>query len=160
MQLNQKSLAALLGLSTRQIRRLTDDGMPSVAGPRHRSYGPAAIAWYIEQKVKEERERHDRTEREQLEIERLVHQNREAKVRADLAEEKVVLVSEAAEEWADAAATIRATLLRASVQYADQVRPDDPASGEEALEFVMNDILGTLRERLAGPELLVDEAGS
>lgn len=156
VRLIQRDMAKLLGLTSRQLRNLTNEGMPSEVDGRSRLYGPAAIAWFVEQKVLEERERHDRSEREQLELEKLIHQNREAKVRADLAEQKVVLVSEAAEEWAESAGAIRSITLRIPVRYADWVRPDDPVAGEEALEKVVDDFLGSLQEELDPPEAFDD----
>lgn len=154
MRLSQKDFGTLMGLTSRQVRNLTDQGMPSEVDGRFRYYGPEAVAWYLEMKLREEREKHASGEREKLELEKLRHQAREAKVRADLAESRVVSVDEAAAQWDEAVGILRSITLRIPVRYADVVRPDDPAAGEESLEEVADDLLGSYQEALAPPDLV------
>jgi phage terminase Nu1 subunit (DNA packaging protein) len=156
VRLSQKELATLIGLTSRQVRNLTDAGMPSETEGNRRFYGPAAVVWYVEFKVAEERSRHTTGEREQLELDKMRHQNREARVKADLAERRVVLVEEVEHAWADACGRIRDEIMRIPVRHGDVVRPDDPAAGEEVLEQVADDVLRALQEALAPPELIED----
>ena len=51
---NQKELAALLGLTTRQVNNLVERGMPVASADGKRMYdAPACIAWYRDAKVAE-----------------------------------------------------------------------------------------------------------
>ena len=45
--LSQKEFAEFLDLSDRQVRNLAAEGMPTEVKGRRRTYGPAAMQWYL-----------------------------------------------------------------------------------------------------------------
>lgn len=56
--LNQKNLAAILGLSVQQVRNLERHGIPHHPAGREKHYPiPEAVRWYIERKVEEVRKK-------------------------------------------------------------------------------------------------------
>lgn len=154
MRLSQTKFAEVLGLTTRQIHNLRAQGMPSEAEGRFRFFGGEAVRWYVAFKIEEERKKHERTAKDDLEVEKLSHQIREARVRADLAEEKSVLVEDALAEWDEAAGLVRAEIVKIPTRFGGDVNPKDPAAGEDALELVADELLGSIQEILAPPEEL------
>lgn len=156
--LSQKDFGTALGLTSRQVRNLGEKGLPSDVDGRTRVYGPAAFQWYVDFKVDEERRKHERTDRDALEEERLTHQIREAKVRADIAEGRAVLVEDALAEWDDAVGVVRAEVLKLPTRFGGDVNPEDPAAGEDVLEVVANDLLTSLQEALTPPKEIENAA--
>lgn len=153
MELTQRELAQLFGVDVRTIQRWGPQGLDDTRiGGKAVYDAPAAVAWRLEFVVAQEREKHATGEREELELEKLRHQNREARVKADLAESRAVLVDDAAELWEESVGTIRAVLLQVPVRHADTARPDDPAAGEDALERIIDDTFRTLEQAFALPE--------
>ncbi len=141
MQLSQKDFAAMLGLTSRQVRNLGDKGMPSQADGNRRWYDQEAFAWYVEFKLQEVRSELDVSPREHMEMERLKHQTREAKVRADLAERSAVSVEEDVEFFKEACELIRTAIQQLPPRYGDVVNPEDPAQGESGLEEVAHELI-------------------
>jgi phage terminase Nu1 subunit (DNA packaging protein) len=84
-RLAQKDLAALLGLSTRQVRNLVDAGMPVVSEGGKLWYdGPACVAWYVGEK-----EKAAKSDRSVEAIDEARERARKLRFEADLAELKV-----------------------------------------------------------------------
>jgi phage terminase Nu1 subunit (DNA packaging protein) len=150
LHLSQTDFAKFMGLTTRTLRNLEQKGMPHEARANQKFYPlPDAVQWYVNAKIEEEREKHRGDERDRLELERLAHQNREAKVRADLAAGSAVLVEEVAAAWADGCGALVAEIRRMPTRFGDVVRPDDPAAGEDALERVAEEVVRSLQEAFA-----------
>lgn len=157
MILTQRELAALFRVDVRTIQRWGHLGLDDTRVDGAANYdAPAAVAWRAQQLLEEERRKHARSEREELELEKLRHQNREARIKADLAESKAVPLVEAVELFVTRLSAIRAALLRVPVRYGDLVRPDDPTAGEDALEELIDRLLGDLQQALDLPALLAD----
>ena len=125
--------------------------MPCAVEGRLRFYDSASLKWFIAEKKKEVERGQETGERSQLELERLRHKNREAKVKADLAEGGAVALDVVVGAWTDAVGAIRAEVLRIPERYADIVNPVDPAAGEDALDIVAEKTLQSLREALVSP---------
>lgn len=148
VRLNQQDFGALLRLSTRQIRTYTREGMPSSVEGNARMYGADSLAWIIEKREAAIRSEFEITSRDELELERLKHQTRQAKVNADLAEGEVIRRSDALEVFSRIIERLRTRISAVPGSWGPVlVAYDEIPSMVGALEDRTGDLLDVLREQ-------------
>lgn len=142
---SQTQLASILGLGTRQIRRLEKAGMPHRAEGNAKLYPlPDAVQWYIERKMREAEEGATPSALEDMRQQKLALEVELKRRQAAEARGELVPLTWMEEQFEEAATTWAAIVRSAPTRYGATVRPDDPSAGEEALERMVDDLLDEL----------------
>lgn len=140
----QKELAAILGLSTRQIRNLEAEGMPHEAEGARKSYPiPDAVQWYVAR----EQERAQPTDIEDAKKRKLTAEAETAELELARMRGQLVLVEDVVKEQARVYDHMRAKILATSAKAAPaMVGLRSIAEAQVRVEAVMRELMELLAE--------------
>ena len=109
---NQKELAALLGLTTRQVNNLVEKGMPVVSENGKRLYdAPRCIAWYREAKVAEAVRANAPADLEEAKARKMSAEAELAEMQRDLERGRLMPVVDAEKAVGEIVGMVRAKLM-------------------------------------------------
>lgn len=146
-------IAELLGLTTRQISNLTDEGMPrDVDGNRVFFDPPSAVQWYV-RRIKEDAKSGDEEKKNlvtrKLELEVLIAEHELAEVQGS-----TVTLDYMEEQFGAILQRLRAKILNLPGKYAPSlVGLRSVAEAQTRLEGVSNEMISALSDTGEDPEL-------
>jgi len=154
--LTQRELAVRLGLATRQIRRLVDDGLPrDRKGPGHPTYPwPEANHWYIEYRERLAVQKLQPNSWEDARARRETAMARLAELEVAEKEGQLIPMDVLRETLGDVVDRVRAKLIRIPGAWAPQLTGLD--SPREVVK-VLHSAVGEAIEELGQVQLLDDE---
>lgn len=151
---NQKRLSGVLGLTTRQIRNLDSDGMPSkVSDYGERQYDlDVVVQWYVDRKL--EQARKDSDELDQAKLERAQLDVRLRQIEVAKAEGSAVDVEHHDEVVEELVRAFRLSVLALPGTWGPRiVGVSDPARGTELMRRCADDLLRAMQSKAGDLEL-------
>lgn len=154
--ISQKELADHLGLTTRQIKNLTDEGMPRTVRNGKAEYPwPGSLHWYIENKITKAVEKAGDVKggvwMRKAELEIKLTELEVAKAQA-----QVITIDYAAAQWEQMLFLLRARAVAAPTRWMDEfVSLPDAKSARKKLDELVAELLTTLAD--AGDDASLDE---
>lgn len=111
-EVNQKDLARILGLSTRQIRNLEAQGLPHRAEGNQKLYPiPESVQWYMQQAVDRAQDKAESQEKAESERRKLAAEAKLAEIKAAEAEGRLIPLEVYEEDLSRTLDAVRAKLL-------------------------------------------------
>lgn len=154
---NQKNVSRVFGLTTRQVRNLDDDGMPSsVSDSGERLYDlTVVVPWYVARKL--EQVRKDSDELDQAKLERAQLDVRLRQIDVAKAEGSAIDVEHHDEVVEELVRAFRLSVLALPGTWGPRiVGVSDPARGTELMRRCADDLLRAMQSKAGDLEL---EAG-
>lgn len=151
---NQKHMAKVLGLTTRQIRNLDEDGMPStVISSGERIYDlTVTVPWYLARKL--EHARNDSDELDQAKLERAQLDVRLRQIDVAKAEGSAIDIEHHDEVVEELVRAFRLSVLALPGTWGPRiVGITDPAQGTEAMRRCADDLLRAMQSKAGDLEL-------
>lgn len=144
-EVNQTQLSGVLGLTTRQIRRLEAEGLPVRAKGASKTYSlPDAVQWYVARKAEEAARDASPGELDRARIEKAQADARLRQLDLDRTMARLVPADQVGELLEEACAVISSRIQSMPGRYGHVVNPGDPPTGQDGLETVAAELLEAL----------------